>query len=356
MRGKAKVGFALALVFLLCIPLRGDVQTVGFGVFSGGTVGGSTTFSSAVTFSSTTTHTGVAGFADGALATPSIMFTSDSDGTGTGWYRSAADTIATVTNGGTRMTASNTGVNFIGGSGFIPVAGPNMFKAWNGGGFCWSSTANAESGTCDTLLSREAAATVQLGLDVNGAAVNQVVKGHDGITGSNILGASLSLKPGLGTGSAVSGVVDVYRDLTKSSGTTAQTYGQAWVACPSKILSNTSATAQTVATITTTTTTGGTVVMDYSVVANNGTLQDIDAGTTKTSWGNNAGTVAATMSAVYGQSDQDASGTLAATPTATVATNVVSIKLTPTWVTIVPTTVTAFINFQVFGQDSVVCN
>jgi hypothetical protein len=145
------------------------------------------------------------------------------------------------------------------------------------------------------------------------------------------------------------------RDIVNATGTSAQVLTPAYIACPTKILSNTSATAQTIATITTTSTTGGAVKMFYTVVANNGTLQDTDAGLINVGWNNNAGTVAAAASAVYGQTDSDASGTLAATPTVTVATNVVSIKLTPTWVTIVPTTVTGFWSFEVNGVNTIAC-
>jgi len=222
--------------------------------------------------------------------------------------------------------------------------------------FSWSSTDPPTAADGDTFISRDAAATIQLGNDVNGAAVNQTLKAHDGITGTDIKGASLTLAPGLGTGAAVSNPLTLNRVVTKATGTTAQTYSPAVVVCPTKILSNTSATAQTIATITTTSTTGGNVTMDYTTVANNGTLQDTDSGMVKVSWNNNAGTVAATMSAVALQSDQDASGTLATTPTATVATNVVSIKFTPTWVTIVPTTVTGWALFHLATSgDTVVC-
>lgn len=205
------------------------------------------------------------------------------------------------------------------------------------------------------FLNREAAATLQMGQDVNGAAVAQTLKAHDGITGTDIAGASLTAAPGKGTGGAVSGSFIAMRNLVGATGTTPQTQAPAYIACPTKILSNSSATAQTMATITTTSTTGGSVKMFFTTVANNGTLQDTDAGEIVIGWNNNAGTVVAAASAVYGQMDSDASGTLATTPTVTFATNVVSIKFTPTWVTIVPTTVTGFATFEVNGVNSIAC-
>lgn len=235
---------------------------------------------------------------------------------------------------------------------FSYVTSTNTLKADN----IVATTTLGLGSSADALLSRTAAGSVQLGVDVNGAPVAQVVKGHNGITGSNIAGASLTLEGGIGTGTGVGGSVIVNRPIVKASGTTVQTYAPSLVVCPSKTLSNTSAQAQTIATITTTTTTGGTVTMDYGNVACSGSTCDTDSGIVKVSWNNNAGTVAAAMTAVVGQSDSDATGTLAATPTATVATNVVSIKLTPTWVTIVPTSVTSYAIFTVHSSaDTVVC-
>lgn len=219
----------------------------------------------------------------------------------------------------------------------------------------WSSSStDATAAAPDTLFRRAAAATVQMGTDVNGAAVNQTIKAHDGITGTDILGASLTLAPGKGTGAAVSGSVIVNRDLVKATGTTAQTYGQGIVVAPSKILSNTSATAQTVATINTTTLSAGGVTFYYNVAATSGTAADADTGSVHISWNNVGGTVAATAGTIMNSVQSNSSGTLAATPTVTVATNVVSIKLTPTWVTIVPTGVVYSGMFHMYGQDSVV--
>jgi hypothetical protein len=223
-----------------------------------------------------------------------------------------------------------------------------------GSGLLGFSTAIAT--TADLVIGRDAAAALQLGADVNGAAITQTLKAADGITGTDIIGSGLTLAPGKGTGAGVSQPLTLNRNLVLATGTTAQSQAPSYVACPTKILSNTSATAQTIATITTTSTTGGAVKMFYTVVANNGTLQDTDSGEIGVGWNNNAGTVAAAASTVYGQTDSDASGTLATTPTVTVATNVVSIKFTPTWVTIVPTTVTGFATFEVNGVNSVSCN
>lgn len=208
----------------------------------------------------------------------------------------------------------------------------------------------------DAFFMRSAAAAIQMGPNVNGAPVNQTFKAHDGVIGTDIKGASLTLAGGLGTGKAASNPLTLNRVIGTTTGTAAQTYAPGYVVCPAVRLSTTSATAQTIATITTTSTTGGGVTMDYTSVACSASTCDADGGIVKVAWNNNAGTVAAAMTAVVAQSDSDATGTLATTPTATVATNVVSIKFTPTWATIVPTSVLGYATFTVASSaDTVVC-
>lgn len=81
--------------------------------------------------------------------------------------------------------------------------------------------------TADVILRRGgAAATLQLGSDVNGAAVAQTIKAHDGITGTNIAGANLTIAGGRGTGAGASGVVAFSTALELGSGTTAQTLAE----------------------------------------------------------------------------------------------------------------------------------
>lgn len=223
------------------------------------------------------------------------------------------------------------------------------------GTYGWASGTDVTAAK-DAFFGRKAAASIQMGADVNGAAITQTFGAAAGITGTDVIGSGLTLQSGLGTGAGVSQPLTLNRQVTKATGTTAQTYAPAVIVCTTKLLSTTSAVTTVVADITTTSTTGGSVTWDYTVIANNGTLQDVDGGVLKVSWGNNAGTVTSTATAVILQSDADASGTLAATPTRTDATNVVSLKLTPTWVTIVPTTVTAISTFTVASVgDTVSC-
>jgi len=75
----------------------------------------------------------------------------------------------------------------------------------------------------DVLLTREAAAILQLGTDANGSAVAQTIKAHDGITGTDIAGASLTLAGGRGTGAGAPGTLIFQTSAALGSGTTAQT-------------------------------------------------------------------------------------------------------------------------------------
>lgn len=277
-------------------------------------------------------------FPRGTSNEPGIQWAGDADGTGSGMYSPGSGRTSLVANNVVQMEVNTSG-----------LAGIKL----NTGCISWGT---GFVSPIDLVLCREGSATAQFGSDVNAAPTDQTIKAHDGITGTNIAGAALIVESGLGTGNAVSGPYTVNRQITKASGTTPQTYAPARIDCPSKILSNTSATTTTIATITTTSTTAGNVTMDYGVSACSGSTCDADGGLVKVAWNNNAGTVAAAMTAVALQADSDATGNITSGPTVTVATNVVSIKVTPVFTTIVPTTVIFTSSFVLHtAGDTVVC-
>ena len=74
----------------------------------------------------------------------------------------------------------------------------------------------------DTYLTRESAAVIQLGLDVNGDAVDQTIKSADGITGTNRNGGDLILASGNSTGNGSSSVI-FKAPVLGGGGTTART-------------------------------------------------------------------------------------------------------------------------------------
>ncbi len=68
-----------------------------------------------------------------------------------------------------------------------------------------------------------AAATIQMGTNVNGAPVPQTFKAHNGITGTDIAGAPLLLQGGIGTGAGTVSYVAVGTPTALASSTTPQT-------------------------------------------------------------------------------------------------------------------------------------
>lgn len=117
--------------------------------------------------------------------------------------------------------------------GFI-MAGSDVM-AWVGSSVLLRSTTSldwsngtSQTGTADLTLVREAAATLQMGVDVNGAAISQTFKAHDGITGTDIAGASLTIAGGRGTGAGAPGVLNFSTSTALASGTTAQTLSTRW--------------------------------------------------------------------------------------------------------------------------------
>lgn len=249
---------------------------------------------------------------DGAVGAPSAAFTSDADGTGTGLYRVAANQLGLSANGILQGGASTSGI-YIGASN-------------------------------DVLLTREAAAALQLGLDVNGAAVNQAVKAHDGITGSNISAANLTLGTQVGTGTGVGGVNSTWRPIVKASGTTAQTTAPGLTICPTKTLSNTTATAQTVAIIDLASNSAAGAEAHLTVTCTDGTNFDAETVSSVNSFVNKATvlTIGSAGGVTTATTAANNSGSCTIGQTWIAGTNQVLLKVTPVFTTIVPTTVTVY--------------
>lgn len=90
------------------------------------------------------------------------------------------------------------------------------------GTFSWQSTNRVDSGTSDTVIKRAAAATVQFGFDLNGAAVSQALQAANGITGTDKTGGNFTLASGKGTGAGAVSSVFIQTPTALGSGTTAQ--------------------------------------------------------------------------------------------------------------------------------------
>lgn len=163
------------------------------------------------------------------------------------WAGSTPATILSVSKTGAVISALNGGMAFGaqgGGAGFgrnSSLGGLNLYaNTYSSEGaaaalltttelhvqstmaFAWGSTANVNT-TIDTFLYRGgAAATVQMGANANGAPVTQTFKAHNGITGTDVAGATLNLTSGIGTGAGTISAVTIGTPTVGSTGTTPQ--------------------------------------------------------------------------------------------------------------------------------------
>lgn len=133
--------------------------------------------------------------ADGTASLPGIVFTSDDDASGTGFYRAGANTIGFAVNG--TGVASLTSSLFTAPAG-LDLSSPNMH------------------------LSQESTGILQLGTD-SSTPVAQTVKGADG-SGSTIVGGTMKIGPGRSTGGAVPAIVQVEVGTTGAATSTQNTY------------------------------------------------------------------------------------------------------------------------------------
>lgn len=111
-------------------------------------------------------------FADGTVGAPSIAFTSEADGTGTGWYLIGANNVGLSINGIKRHDYTATAVTFA-------LNGSNLyyfnFSTFTVAGIpiAWNATGNAQSGA-DTGLSRIAAGVVGVGTGAQGSVAGTI--------------------------------------------------------------------------------------------------------------------------------------------------------------------------------------
>jgi hypothetical protein len=190
----------------------------------------------------------------------------------------------------------------------------------------------ALSSSVDVLLSREAAAILQLGADVNGAAVAQTIKSHDGITGTDVAGSNFTNASGRGTGAGTVGDYLIQTATPLATGTTAQTLvTRQHVEGGFRTL--TDGTATTVFTVTTGNdiSCGGTVF--FTVEAADAANQQTVAGSVAFAAADNAagaGGEACNASLIGTNATAATSGTLLVTADATTGTDLCNIRLTAT--------------------------
>lgn len=119
------------------------------------------------------------------------------------------------------LITANGGVSGAGWNWFIGGASGGMGLG-SGHAIAWASGTTNQTVTGDLYLVRGGAAALQLGQDVNGAAVSQQIQAANGVTGSDRSGGSLTLASGKGTGAGAVSSLIFQTPTVLGSGTTAQ--------------------------------------------------------------------------------------------------------------------------------------
>lgn len=165
-----------------------------------------------------------------------------------------------------------------------------------------------------------------------------------GGSGADNAGSSVTIAPGASTGTAVA-AVNVQRNLELASGSTAQTQVPGLTVCPRKILSNTSATAQTIAIIDLPSNSAGGAEAHITVTCTDGTNFDSETVSSVNSFVNKA--TAITLGSAGGVTTATTaannSGSCTIAQTWIAGTNQILLKVTPTFTTIVPTLTYAYV-------------
>lgn len=321
---KRHLALAIACLFLTRTVTYGDVVGSG-GVPKGGGSGAGVTFPMNIP--------------GGSGAAPSLRFSADQSGF---WQRAATVFDASIAGIGTHEF-SNGGANVATGL----MLGNALALGWVSG--------TTPAGAGDTIMVRDAAATIQMGIDVNGAPVSQSIKGPDGITGTDLKGGNMTVAPGKGTGAGAAAAYNVNRNLMLGTGTTAQSQANAETICESKTLSNTSATTTALATVALASNAAGAVQVTISVQCNDGTNFDSDLLTSYVAYVNKAGAITFGTPVTTASAASNNSGSCTVAPTFTAGASLINVNVTPVITTITPTTTTAFLEVHNFGAGAVAC-
>jgi hypothetical protein len=152
-------------------------------------------------------------------ATPPYSFAGDAN---TGLCSPVADQVTLWGNGAQLANFAATAVTFGPAATRTLVLNTSAVAIRSNMTFGMGSNPTDAGGGADVLLGREGAAIFQMGNDVNGAAVAQTFKAHDGITGTDVGGANFTWAAGRGTGSGSSGDLIGQTATPLATGTTGQ--------------------------------------------------------------------------------------------------------------------------------------
>lgn len=257
------------------------LQTGGVGASTGSSLN---TLTNRVTI----TPTGQTLFSNGTNSAPSISFINDSD---SGFYWDGSKTV-------------------------LAANGVNIVQFWSASAslYLLSNTAQFSLGaSADVSFVRDAAATWQSGVDA-AAPVAQTFKAHDG-SGTDIAGASLSLKGGQSTGTGAGGALITQTSLSGSTGSSANSYSTRTYQ-NAKPVTLTESAATTIATIAVGSSKYVGAKLFVTVNAADATDFQAISSTLNVNAVNKAGTVTSTITQVDGTTAPSA-GTLSATYTVT---------------------------------------
>lgn len=241
----------------------------------------------------------------------------------------------------------------------VASTGSNQIQAPSTGGIGWSSTTTFAGNNSDLVLRRVGAASLVQGLPNSATPIAQTFtlgESSRGGTDSNVAGASGTVKPGIGTGTGAGTKYCIQRDIMGASGSTAQSTIDGYCVGPSKTLSNTTATAQSLVNISVPSNSAAGVEGTITVTCTDGTNFDSETQSFNTSVVNKAGALTIGGPVITATSAANNSGSCTAGITVVAGTNSIDIKVTPAFTTIVPTTVTSYIALRNNGIGNATFN
>lgn len=270
-----------------------------------------------VTVTTNATVSGKVRIADGTAANPSLVFTSDDDGSGTGIYRSAANQPSISQNGVEAVRfVSGIGLQLQGDIiGLGGASGPNLRYRRNGSGVAMID--NGISGFT----------TLQLGPDDASPDSIVTVRAANG-SGSNIDGGDIGIDGGRSTGSGRGGAIIIRTSPTGASGSSLNAIQNRYYVIP-KAVTLTESTATTVANVAIASGQYCGIRVHATTFASDATDHQATTDYVNISAVNKAGTVTAAISTPGAETTSSAvsAGTLANTWTAVANGDSVDIKV-----------------------------
>jgi hypothetical protein len=221
----------------------------------------------------------------------------------------------------------------------------------------WSSGSDPEAAGPDAMFTRSTTATIHLGAASAAVPVAQTLgaQGARAGTDSDTAGMPFTIRPSLGTGLGAGDQVSLARSLMGTTGSAVHATANAITVCESKTLSNTSATTATFATIGLASNSGGGATVFITLVASDGTNFDSETQSVNLSYVNKATVMTVSTPTITASSAANNSGSATIGFTATGASPTISLKVTPVYGTIVPTTVTMYAEINNHGAGAVSC-